>query len=211
MSPQLITPDGIEHSITQGERATRLCVPYMTAEGDWLNLGCGKSPIAGWINLDRVGGYGADIVRTLGVDTIPLKDASCSCVFASHVLEHIPNILHAMREIHRVLIPGGVLVACTPYASSDGAWDDPTHVRAFTEHSWMFYDRRTHETPGNAGYYPSECDFIFDILRVDLIPELEYVAAINAGTLTEVEFRRKVRTERNTILELQAHLRKVEG
>lgn len=201
----LLEADGTLTALTPEARAAFLCGPYMGLLN--LNVGCGRHPLRGrWTDLDRVGGEGADLVCTLGIDPIQLPDNSVSCVFASHVLEHIPDIISAMREIHRVLEPGGVLVACTPYASSDGAWDDPTHVRAFTATSWGFYDKRLYATPDQAGFYPSPVDYIFEVLKVDLVPEPEYIMAVREGRLTEADLKDKLRRERNVIQEIQAHL-----
>jgi len=44
---------------------------------------------------------------------LPLLDASCDVVFANHILYHIPQIETAVAEFHRVLRPGGRLVAAT--------------------------------------------------------------------------------------------------
>jgi SAM-dependent methyltransferase len=184
------------------------CDPYLGRVN--LNLGCGCHPFTDetdrgqrvWINLDRVPGW-ADVICELGTETIPLPSDSVDCVFASHVLEHIPDLIHAMREIHRVLVPGGHLVAATPYASSDGAWDDPTHCRAFTQNSWQYFDARLYQTPGRASHYPSPVDFCFDVVQIGLIAEPDL------QDLPEAELRRRMRFERNIIMELQAILRKV--
>jgi SAM-dependent methyltransferase len=190
-------------------RVYELCGAYMSP-GKNLNVGCGRQPLTGgWINLDRVGGYGADIVAELGREAIPLPDDSMSCVYASQVLEHIPDIISAMREIHRVLEPGGVLVACTPYASSDGAVEDPTHVRYFTERSWMYFDKQLYLTPGQCGYYPSPVDYTFEVLKVELVPKAEYVTAINEGRMTKDELQQRLLVERNVIHEMYAYLRAV--
>jgi SAM-dependent methyltransferase len=42
------------------------------------------------------------------------EDASLDFVFVSHVLEHIPDDRHALREIHRVLSPGGAAFVEVP-------------------------------------------------------------------------------------------------
>jgi ubiquinone/menaquinone biosynthesis C-methylase UbiE len=44
---------------------------------------------------------------------IPLLDASCDVVLANHMLYHVPDIPSVIREIRRVLRPGGVLIATT--------------------------------------------------------------------------------------------------
>ncbi|MBF0322069.1 MAG: methyltransferase domain-containing protein [Magnetococcales bacterium] len=60
-------------------------------------------------------------------------------IVAHDVLEHIPDLTVAMSNCLRLLRPGGVMHIQVPYDLSLGAWQDPTHVRAFNENSWLYY------------------------------------------------------------------------
>ena len=200
----------------------KLFGPYLG--GVNLNLGCGRNLEPGFINLDRVAGPGVDVV--LDLERLDLdkyfpygvrqrtnlgETASYDCVLASHVLEHISSLIWVMREIHRVLRPGGFLIAITPHASSDDAWEDPTHVRAFTEKSWMYWDRRLYERDGHHGSYPSPVDFIFEIDKVQLVPREDVIEEMAQHGLTgEAALRFGHRFLRNVIREVHAVLRKVE-
>lgn len=44
---------------------------------------------------------------------LPLPDGSCDVALAMHMLYHVPDIAQAVRELRRVLRPGGVLLAAT--------------------------------------------------------------------------------------------------
>ena len=58
---------------------------------------------------------------------------------ASHVLEHIRELATAMRSCLELLEVGGIMDIEVPYDLSHGAWQDPTHVRAMNERSWLYY------------------------------------------------------------------------
>jgi SAM-dependent methyltransferase len=139
---------------------------------------------------------------------------SVDLVIASHVLEHISNIITLMREIHNILKPGGHLIALTPYASSNDAWEDITHVRAFTENSWIYFDRRTHETDGHHGSYQSCVDFIFEAESITLTPFQFRLEMLDDLGLKTSQDRHRVlsdwiKRERNVIQEMVAILKAV--
>lgn len=47
-------------------------------------------------------------------DPFPFPDASFESVTAFDVLEHVPKLEVVLREVHRVLVPGGVLIIGVP-------------------------------------------------------------------------------------------------
>jgi ubiquinone/menaquinone biosynthesis C-methylase UbiE len=47
-------------------------------------------------------------------DPIPIETGSMDFVIACHMLEHLPNPLKALKEIYRVLKPGGILYLSVP-------------------------------------------------------------------------------------------------
>jgi SAM-dependent methyltransferase len=61
------------------------------------------------VRSDRWDYLSADITERL-----PLDDASMECVVAGEVIEHVPNPDHLVREVRRVLVPGGMFVLSTP-------------------------------------------------------------------------------------------------
>lgn len=93
-----------------------------------LNVGCGRDLRPGFVNVDESPLHTG--IRA-SADALPFPNGSASEVLALHVLEHVPNLDATMREIARVLIPGGVLTATVPY----GLWSlfNPFHRRAFDE------------------------------------------------------------------------------
>jgi SAM-dependent methyltransferase len=55
-----------------------------------------------------------DAMVRLDVTAIDQPDASFDLVYAGHVLEHVPDDVRAMTEIHRVLRPGGQALLPVP-------------------------------------------------------------------------------------------------
>jgi ubiquinone/menaquinone biosynthesis C-methylase UbiE len=47
------------------------------------------------------------------VQELPFPDESCDAVIANHMLYHVPDLQRGLRQIHRVLKPGGRLFAAT--------------------------------------------------------------------------------------------------
>lgn len=48
------------------------------------------------------------------LQSLPFESASFDIVYASHVLEHVPDDLRAIAEIRRILSPGGVAILPVP-------------------------------------------------------------------------------------------------
>ena len=56
--------------------------------------------------------------HTVDLTNLPFKDGSYDIVFASHVLEHIRDDKKAIREVRRVLRPGGIAILPVPVVCS---------------------------------------------------------------------------------------------
>jgi SAM-dependent methyltransferase len=56
-------------------------------------------------------------IERLDVTAIGHADGAFDCVICNHVLEHVPDDARALRELWRVLKPGGFAILQTPYAA----------------------------------------------------------------------------------------------
>lgn len=81
------------------------------------NFGCGQFPKSGYVNVDIDPRARADIFHDLSVVPYPFDTASFSRIEMHHVLEHLPNPIPVMKELHRLLQPGGALTLSVPHFS----------------------------------------------------------------------------------------------
>lgn len=102
-----------------------------------IELGGGIDPRAGWKACDL---EGAPIIADLR-ERWPFEDGSVGAFRASDLLEHLPDKMHTMSEIHRCLRPGGWLISMTPSSEGWGADADPTHVSRWNPMSFWYYTR----------------------------------------------------------------------
>ena len=135
-----------------------------------VDIGGGLFPKEGYMTIDQ---EGADITCDLN-DGIPLPDNSVGVINASHVIEHLRDPIKTMREIHRVLAHGGWAFIEVPSTDGRGAWQDPTHVSFWNEHSFWYYTDR------NKAQFIRNTDIRFQTYRLDtfeMAPHIPCVAA----------------------------------
>ena len=82
---------------------------------DALRSGAGARPILG-PRRDRLS---ADLAATCGLAAIPLADRSCSAVLASLLISYVGSPEGLLRDVLRVLRPGGRLVVSTLRRDAD--------------------------------------------------------------------------------------------
>lgn len=98
--------------------------PVTIQRAERLHVGCGRSPIAGWLNVDALPLPGVDRVLDVG-EGLPFEDVSF--LYAEHFLEHLSlqEGLAFLRGCRRVLSPQGVIRLSTPNLD----WVMKTHYR----------------------------------------------------------------------------------
>jgi SAM-dependent methyltransferase len=107
-----------------------------------LELGCGKEKRPGAIGFDRLPLDGVDYVTDLEQGLGFLPDDSVDEICSSHVLEHVDNFEPLMRDVHRVLKPGGTMVAVVPHFSNPYYYSDFTHRRFFGLYTFDYMAER---------------------------------------------------------------------
>jgi SAM-dependent methyltransferase len=119
------------------------------SERPLLDVGCS---VGNLLSIDPANSVGIEIdpkaveicaQRDLSVrlvdlnEPLPFDDASFGTVHCRHVIEHVWEPLRLMREMERVLRPGGKLVLMTPdfRHAFRTFYDDHTHLRPLTRES----------------------------------------------------------------------------
>lgn len=86
-----------------------------------LNLGCSIIPMPGYTNVDCRPLKGVDVVHDLNVYPWPWADGSVDYIHARNVLEHLIDPLKAIKEMSRILKPGGEVYIRVPHMYGPGA------------------------------------------------------------------------------------------
>lgn len=143
---------GCTESLPRRPAPFRLVYERYLAHMKVLDVGCASGTFLRYFGCDSVGlDISLDDVRlcrTAGLNVIaadlneglPITDGSFEVAFCSHVLEHVDSPIDVLRELYRVLIPGGRVVVGIPTEHSISRAvlrdryfrDHPGHVYGFS-------------------------------------------------------------------------------
>ena len=135
-----------------------------------VDLGGGVDPKPGYLIIDKEDG---DINCDLN-EGIPLPDNSVGVLNATHILAQLRDPIKSMREIHRVLAHGGWAFIQVPSTDGRGAWQDPTHVSYWNEHSFWYY------TDYNKAKFIRNKDIRFQKYRLDTWEMSPHIPVVSA-------------------------------
>lgn len=80
----------------------------------------------------------SDGILQMDITRIDWPDASFDVVICNHVLEHVWDDRSALRELHRVLQPGGVAILQVPISMSAPTTDDNRAVTGAADRARLF-------------------------------------------------------------------------
>ncbi len=103
-----------------------------------LNLGCGHDIRAGWVNLDSAKIEGVDVIHDIEKLPLPFANDEFDEILCSDILEHVEYI-PVLKDLHRILKPGGKLTIRVPHFTSRNNFSDPTHKKLFGIRSMEFF------------------------------------------------------------------------
>jgi SAM-dependent methyltransferase len=117
-------------------------------------------PSAGWDGFD-LGASGEKVMdgcEGLGLpdwffprDAIPAANNTVDIVHAYHFLEHLSGevAIDLLREVERVLVPGGIMNICVPYYNSSMQAQDLTHKSVWCETTFQtLFDNKYYDPAG---------------------------------------------------------------
>jgi SAM-dependent methyltransferase len=90
-----------------------------------LQRSLGELPNAAYVSADLAG---HEAMQHMDMTDVPFKDDAFDLIVCVHVLEHVPDDRQAMREMVRVLKPGGVAMLLVPIVLEQPTLEDPAVV-----------------------------------------------------------------------------------
>jgi len=118
-----------------------------------MNLGSGRNYMPGWLNVDVSAAACPDVVYDFSVNSIGsglvlnsnvdggevfVAPEAFDLIYADNVLEHVEDLPRLYSNVISLLKVGGIFKIIVPFEESKGCWQDPTHVRAFNEKSFIY-------------------------------------------------------------------------
>lgn len=128
------------------------------------NLGCGELYMDGATNVDLYADR-ADVRHDLQSFPYPFPDDSFDEIYALNIIEHLDDVIGAMREIHRIGVHGCLVSIRVPHFRSASLYEDLTHKHGF---AWKTFDIMLE----NGSVYGRYADFRFEAVSRAYTPYL---------------------------------------
>jgi len=109
-----------------------------------LDVGCGQNKFPNSIGIDSNPKSHADVIHDLGQFPYPFPNDEFGLIVCRHVIEHVPDVMAFVSELHRICKPNGRIRIVTPHYSNPDWATDPTHRNHFNSYSFTcFMPERT--------------------------------------------------------------------
>jgi predicted SAM-dependent methyltransferase len=164
-----------------------------------LDLACGQRCHEGFLGVDLRPGAGVSFVVDLFRTPWPFERASVTEVWCSHFIEHTPDLVVFMDELHRILQHGAIATLTAPYYTSMRAYQDPTHMRSITDATFVYFSKAWREREG-LSHYPIVADF--EVVRLEHAPSPAW------ANVDRARVREAMQTQWNVIDDILVVLRK---
>ena len=101
-----------------------------------LDVGCGVNKVEGAVGLDISPRSHADVIHDLAEVPYPFEDSEFDLVVSNHVVEHVPDVMAFIAELHRITKPGGRIRLLAPHYTNPDWPNDPTHRNHINSYSF---------------------------------------------------------------------------
>jgi predicted SAM-dependent methyltransferase len=108
-----------------------------------LNFGCGLDYKKGYTNADITPKVKADVYFDFEKFPYPFKDNKFDRVYASHILEHLKNVVRILEELHRISKAGAIIEIKTPYFTTPGAMTNFHHITYFSSGTLNIFEPKS--------------------------------------------------------------------
>lgn len=126
-----------------------------------LNFGSGEDRKEGYVNIDWNRITNPDIVHDLNQFPYPFPDNHFELIEAVHILEHLNQPFPVMKELFRILKPGGELVIKVPHFSR--GFTHAEHSHGFDVTFPLYFDKK-YAQAGFSGFFGVE----FELNKMEL-------------------------------------------
>jgi len=109
-----------------------------------LDLGCGKGKAKRAIGVDIKENANADIIYDLNKFPYPFRDNIFDEIYCYDILEHLDNVINALKEIYRISKSGAKTYITVPHFTSDSFYAGLEHKRAFSIRSFNEFEEGYH-------------------------------------------------------------------
>ena len=150
-----------------------------------LNLGCGKRPISGAVNLDICQLPSLAVVSDIR-QGLPFRNGTFDAVIAWSVLEHlVPDEFHlVLKDIVRVCRDGAFVKVHVPYFASESAFSTIDHKVFFAYNSfWRYRKSDTDPTTPKIFSDNMRVRLVWHTHRLLRIPNVIIMQVVNAHPL----------------------------
>lgn len=161
-----------DHRVSKCQRQILACLEYAPHARTLLDIGCSAGYVleaARRLGLEPTGldlsAFTVNLCRERGYTAVqgsltemPVPEASFDIVTLKHTLEHVEDPMRGLREIHRVLRPGGVAFVIVPDAAYYKLTVMPKRGRSFRpdrrgwQHHVYFYEQNLADAATRAGF-----------------------------------------------------------
>jgi SAM-dependent methyltransferase len=192
-----------------GHPQVRYLMERIRKDRVYVEIGCGGGLVSGLVAGTGASVFGFDIspiavgnangkygsggaqFNVASADAVPLADASVDGAWSFEVLEHLWNPVAALREMARVVKPGGfIFVTCPNHFSLDLHLRKRVMIRTAEMGCAML--RFVHDKCGRRNYV----NLVPDIVRDDVYPDCDMVSSLIPCKLPKLAAELKCRIDR---------------